>query len=202
MALPPKIPPYKAPVTRGGRRIGKLKNEVKNFNLEQRRKVNATARSVAVQIMNDLARKGPEWSGDFKNSWQAVALGEGSKAGKSGGFPYKIGNIPRLSTEKKEIQRANKLEITNTSKWAKYALDLEEGRFFIPKDQRNPKGKVVQTGRRDLDSPTLRGQISGSGGARITAPLFWYNKYLNGGGLQKSVEAGAKLGFKRNPLGK
>ncbi len=201
---------YKTFVSKGGRRIGKLKNEVRNYNLEQRRKVNATARNVAVKIMNDLAKAGPEWSGDFKNSWQAVALGEGSKAGKSGGFPYKIGNIPRLSTEKKEIQRANKLEITNTSKWAKYALDLEEGRFTPPNFPRpkdpdrpeNPKGKVVQTGRRDPDSPTLRGQISGSGGAQITAPLFWYNKYLNGGGLQKSVEAGVKLGSKRNPLGK
>ena len=45
-------------VTKGGRRIGKLKNEVRNFNLQLRRKVNATARSVAVQIMNDLAKKG------------------------------------------------------------------------------------------------------------------------------------------------
>jgi len=202
MALPPKISPYKASVTRGGRRIGKLKNEVKNFNLEQRRKVNATARNVAVQIMNDLAKKGPEWSGEFKNSWQAVALGEGSKIGKSGSFPYKIGNIPRLSTKKEEIRRANKLQITNTSKWAKYALDIEEGRFFIPKEQPNPKGKVVATGKRDPISPTLRGDISGGDGkSRITAPLFWYNKYLDGGGLQKSVEAGVKLGFKRNPLG-
>ena len=47
-------------VSKGGRRIGKLKNEVRNFNLQQRRKVNATARSVAVQIMNDLAKAGPE----------------------------------------------------------------------------------------------------------------------------------------------
>ena len=119
-------------VSKGGRRIGKLKNEVRNFNLEQRRKVNATARSVAVQIMNDLARKGPEWSGEFKNSWEAVALGEGSKIGKSGSFPYKIGNIPRLSTKKEEIRRANKLQITNTSKSAKYALDIEKGRFSPP----------------------------------------------------------------------
>ena len=199
---------YKTFVSKGGRRIGKLKNEVKNLNLKQRRELNNTVRTVAVQIMNDLARKGPEWSGDFKNSWQAVALGEGSKAGKSGGFPYKIGNIPRLSTEKKEIQRANKLEITNTSKWAKYALDLEEGRFTPPNFPRperpkTPKGNIVQMGRRDPNSPTLRGQISnGAGGAQITAPLFWYNKYLNGGGLQKSVEAGVKLGSKRNPLGK
>ena len=194
-------------VSKGGRRIGKLKNEVRNFNLEQRRKVNATARSVAVQIMNDLARKGPEWSGEFKNSWEAVALGEGSKIGKSGSFPYKIGNIPRLSTKKEEIRRANKLQITNTSKWAKYALDIEKGRFSPPNFPRperpsNPKGKVVATGKRDPISPTLRGDISGGdGNSRITAPLFWYNKYLNGGGLQKSVEAGVKLGFKRNPLG-
>ena len=208
MALPPKISPYKASVTRGGRRIGKLKNEVRNFNLEQRRKVNATARNVAVQIMNDLAKAGPEWSGEFKNSWEAVALGEGSKIGKSGSFPYKIGNIPRLSTKKEEIRRANKLQITNTSEWAEYALDIEEGRFTPPNFPRRerpgrPIGNVVKTGKRDPDSLTLRGQISGGdGGARITAPLFWYNKYLNGGGLQKSVEAGAKFAFKRNPLGK
>ena len=207
MALPPKISPYKASVTRGGRRIGKLKNEVRNFNLEQRRKVNATARSVAVQIMNDLAKAGPEWSGEFKNSWEAVALGEGSKIGKSGSFPYKIGNIPRLSTKKEEIRRANKLQITNTSEWAKYALDIEKGRFTpdnFPRPERplNPKGKVVATGKRDPISPTLRGDISGGdGNSRITAPLFWYNKYLDGGGLQKSVEAGLKLAFKRNPLG-
>ena len=195
-------------VSKGGRRIGKLKNEVRNFNLEQRRKVNATARSVAVQIMNDLARKGPEWSGEFKNSWEAVALGEGSKIGKSGSFPYKIGNIPRLSTKKEEIRRANKLQITNTSKWAKYALDIEKGRFSPPNFPRperpsNPKGKVVATGKRDPISPTLRGDISGGdGNSRITAPLFWYNKYLDGGGLQKSVEAGARFAFKRNPQGK
>ena len=194
-------------VSKGGRRIGKLKNEVRNFNLEQRRKVNATARSVAVKIMNDLAKAGPEWSGEFKNSWEAVALGEGSKIGKSGSFPYKIGNIPRLSTKKEEIRRANKLQITNTSKWAKYALDIEKGRFSPPNFPRperpsNPKGKVVATGKRDPISPTLRGDISGGdGNSRITAPLFWYNKYLDGGGLQKSVEAGVKLGFKRNPLG-
>ena len=194
-------------VSKGGRRIGQLKNEVRNFNLQQRRKVNATARSVAVQIMNDLAKAGPEWSGEFKNSWEAVALGEGSKIGKSGSFPYKIGNIPRLSTKKEEIRRANKLQITNTSEWAEYALDIEEGRFTPPnfprrERPRNPIGNVVKTGKRDPDSLTLRGQISGGdGGARITAPLFWYNKYLDGGGLQKSVEAGLKLAFKRNPLG-
>ena len=194
-------------VTKRGRRIGKLKNEVRNFNLEKRKELNNTVRTVAVQIMNDLAEAGPEWSGEFKNSWEAVPLGEGSKIGKSGSYPYKLNNIPQLSTAKEAISKANKLQITNTSEWAEYALDIEEGRFTPPNFPRrerpgSPIGNVVKTGKRNPDSPTLRGQISGSGGARITAPLFWYNKYLNGGGLQKSVEAGAKFAFKRNPLGK
>ena len=153
--------------------------------------------------MNDLAEAGPEWSGDFKNSWEAVPLGEGSKIGKSGSFPYKLNNIPQLSTAKEAISKANKLQITNTSEWAEYALDIKEGRFFPPKDKPNPKGDIEPTGKRDVSTTTLRGQISGGDGkARITAPLFWYNKYLNGGGLQKSVEAGAKFAFKRNPQGK
>ena len=191
-------------ITRRGRRIGKLKNEVKNFNLEKRKELNNTIRTVAVQIMNDLAEAGPEWSGDFKNSWEAVPLGEGSKIGKSGSFPYKLNNIPQLSTAKEAISKANKLQITNTSEWAEYALDIEEGRFFPRKDKPNPKGDIEPNspGKRDVSTTTLRGQISGGDGkARITAPLFWYNKYLDGGGLQKSVEAGVKLGFKRNPLG-
>ena len=197
-------------VSKRGRRIGKLKNEVKNFNLEKRRELNKTVRTVAVQIMNDLAEAGPEWSGEFKNSWEAIPLGEGSKIGKSGSYPYKLDNIPRLSDTKEAVQKANKLQITNTSEWAKYALDIEKGKFtpknFPRRDRpKNPLGEVIPggTGRRDPDSLTLRGEISGGdGGARITAPLFWYNKYLNGGGLQKSVEAGAKFAFKRNPQGK
>ena len=197
-------------ITRRGRRIGKLKNEVKNFNLEKRKELNNTIRTVAVQIMNDLAEAGPEWSGDFKNSWEAVPLGEGSKIGKSGSYPYKLNNIPQLSTAKEAISKANKLQITNTSEWAEYALDIEKGKFtpknFPRRDRpKDPLGEVIPggTGRRDPDSLTLRGEISGGdGGARITAPLFWYNKYLNGGGLQKSVEAGAKFAFKRNPQGK
>lgn len=190
-------------VTKRGRRIGKLSNEVRNFNLEKRRELNKTVRTVAKQIMNDLAKAGPEWSGEFKNSWEAIPLGEGSKIGKSGSYPYKLSNIPRLSDTKKAVQKANKLQITNTSEWAEYALDIKEGRFFPPKDKPNPKGDIEATGKRDVSTTTLRGQISGGDGkARITAPLFWYNKYLiDKGGLQKSVEAGIKLGFKRNPLG-
>ena len=37
--------------------------------------VNELARHTAVEVMNDLAEKGPEWDGTFKNSWIAVPIG-------------------------------------------------------------------------------------------------------------------------------
>ena len=115
---------------------------------------------------------------------------------------YKLSNIPQLSTSKDAVRKANKLQITNTSKWAKYALDIEEGRFTPPNFPRrerpgSPIGNVVKTGKRDPDSLTLRGQISGGdGGARITAPLDWYSTYLKGGKFKKALRKGLQMGFK------
>ena len=198
-------------VTKGGRRVlGTRKRDVRLGLLtdEMVLKINKGVREAAVQVMNDLGKEGPVWSGEFRDSWIAVSKQKGGSAASSGSYPYDLSNVPQLSLEQKEQVR--KIEITNTSKWAEYALDLKKGKFTPknfprPKDGRplHPKGDVFATGKRNPDSPTLRGQLSpGPGGARITAPLFWYNKYLNGGGLQKSVEAGARFAFKRNPQGK
>ena len=60
-----------------------------------------------------------------------------------------------------------------------------------------PKGDVVATGKRDPDSLTFRGEISGGdGGARITAPLDWYSTYLKGGKFKKALRKGLQMGFK------
>ena len=197
------------PIYSGNRRFfGTRKRDVRLGRLTDdiMAEINDGVRNAAVQVMNDLAEKGPVWSGKFRDSWIAISKQKEGASVSNGSFPYNLNNVPQLSLKQKE--QVKKIEITNTSKWAKYALDLEEGRFTPPNFPRperpkTPKGNVVQMGRRDPNSTTLRGQISnGAGGAQITAPLFWYNKYLNGGGLQKSVEAGVKLGSKRNPLGK
>ena len=71
--------------------------------------------------------------------------------------------------------------------------------FPRPKDGRplHPKGDVVATGKRDPDSLTFRGEISGGdGGARITAPLDWYSTYLKGGEFKKALRKGLQMGFK------
>ena len=164
----PLIDPKYSP---GGRRLfGTRKRDVRFMTDDIMAALNDGVRNAAVRVMNDLGKKGPVWSGEFRDSWIAVSKQKG---------------------------QVKKIEITNTSKWAKYALDLEPGRFFIPKNQPNPKGKVVESGKRDITTTTFRGQISsGVGKARITAPLDWYSRYLRGGEFRQSLGRGLKMGFK------
>ena len=186
---------------KSGRRFGKFKNEVKNFTDELKRDFNKRTRQAALSIMNDLAEKGPEWDGTFKNNWVAIPLGKGGTA-KNGKYPYKISDIPQLSIDQAEFSKANKLQIINTSTYADFALDLRPGKFSYPNFPRpekgkEPKGKVVKTGTRDNNRETFRGEISGGGGdSKITAPLDWYTTYLKGGGLQKSIGKGISFGNK------
>ena len=192
-------------VTKGGRRVlGTRKRDVRLGLLtdELMKKINDGARNAAVQVMNDLGKKGPVWSGEFRDSWIAVSKQKGGSAASSGSYPYDLSNVPQLSLEQKE--QVKKIKITNTSKWAEYALDLKQGRFTppnfpSPKDGRplHPKGDVFATGKRNPDSPTFRGEISGGdGGARITAPLDWYSTYLKGGKFKKALRKGLQMGFK------
>ena len=194
-------------VTKGGRRVlGTRKQDVRLGRLtdEMVLKINKGAREAAVQVMNDLGKKGPVWSGEFRDSWIAVSKQKGGSAASSGSYPYNLSNVPELSLSQKE--QVKKIEITNTSEWAEYALDLKQGRFTPPNFPRpqdgrpgNPLGEVIPggTGKRDPNSLTYRGQISSEpGGARITAPLDWYSTYLKGGEFKKSLRKGLQMGFK------
>ena len=202
MAKEPKLTGF---VTKGGRRVlGTRKQDARLGLLTDKlmKKINDGARNAAVQVMNDLGEEGPVWSGEFRDSWIAVSKQKGGSTASSGSYPYNLSNVPKLSLEQKE--QVKKIEITNTSEWALYALDLKKGKFTPknfprPKDGRplHPKGDVVATGKRDPDSLTFRGEISGGdGGARITAPLDWYSTYLKGGEFKKALRKGLQMGFK------
>ena len=180
----------------GGRRLfGTRKRDVRFMTDDIMAALNDGVRNAAVRVMNDLGKKGPVWSGEFRDSWIAVSKQKAGSTAINGSYPYTLSNVPELSLKQK--RQVKKIEITNTSKWAKYALDLEPGRFFIPKNQPNPKGKVVESGKRDITTTTFRGQISSSDGkARITAPLDWYSTYLKGGKFKKALRKGLQMGFK------
>ena len=65
-----------------------------------------------------------------------------------------------------------------------------------PPDEFGPIKKPVNEGSR-ATGLTKRGDVnSGIGDAKSTAELDWYVNYIKGGGLQKALAAGVKLGFK------
>lgn len=159
-----------------------------------RRKAQSAARHAAAEIMNDLAKAGPNWSGRFKNSW--VADAPGSAVGKKANYPYKVSDVAKLKDTKAAAAKDIKLVVYNTTDYALIALDLKEGKFI---GKGEPKGPVVETGKRRTNDEGLgiRGDLDGAGSARSTAPLDWYLTYVDSGGLRKSLSNGVKLGFKR-----
>ena len=159
------------------------------LNRYVRRKAQSSARNAAVEIMNDLAKAGPNWTGEFANSWVADAPGVG--AGPEGSFPYTIRDTPKLPDTVKAVSRSPKLVIRNTTEYALQALDIEEGEFVAIGD---PVGKVVKEGKR---VGKRRGEVQNSdeGNSRSTAELDWFPTYLNGGGVQKALGKGVKIAF-------
>lgn len=171
-----------------------MARDISQLNRYMRRKTQSVARHAAAEIMNDLAEAGPNWSGRFKNSW--VADAPGTAVGKKADYPYKITDVAKLKDTVTAVSKNPKLNIYNTTPYALYAMDLKEGKFYA-KDE--PKGKVVKQGIRPLneDGKGIRGDLSGQGGSRSTAELDWFLTYIDGGGLRKSLEAGVKIGFRR-----
>ncbi len=167
------------------------RDDVAKLPKDFRELVNLATRHAAVEIMNDLAEAGPEWSGEFQDSWVAVPIGTGASGSTGGGYPYFLNDVPTLSTSIKETARVKKFTIENTKPYAEYALDLKEG-YFRADDE--PVGEVVAQGTRPR--PGFRGDVTGEGNSRSTAPLDWYSNYLNGGEMGKALERGVLFGFK------
>jgi len=166
------------------------------LNRDIRRKTQSIARHAAVEAMNDLAERGPNWSGEFRNSWVADAPGSG--LGKKANYPYRISDVGKLKDTVSAVSQKTKIRVYNTTNYALIAQDLKEGKFR-PEGPR--KGSIVEEGSRPLNEQGegIRGDIiPGEGGNISTAELDWFLTYIDGGGLQKALERGVKIGFKRD----
>ena len=165
------------------------RKDVSEMSKDIRELVNLISRSAAVEIMNDLAEEGPEWTGKFKNSWVAEPAGSASGGG-AGSYPYTLNNVPEIPPTVRETARAKKFSIENTQPYAAYALDLEQGVFW-PAEER--VGEVVAEGKRSR--PGFRGDVSGDGDGKSTAPLDWYTTYVNGA-IKDALRRGVTFAFK------
>lgn len=151
--------------------------------------VNDISRSAAKEIMNGLADAGPAWSGEFRDSWVAYAAAGGVGGGA---YPYKLSDIPQLPLTKREARRVVKFTIENVAPHKLIALDIAD----VPREEFRypgfpPEGDIVARGTRP--DTGKRGEVSGSGDARSTAPLDWYPLFVQGGKMQKALQRGVRL---------
>lgn len=174
-------------------------------------KINNAARNAAVAIMNSLAEKGPAYSGDFRDSWQALILGgHGIGQSKAGSYPYSLSDVPRIKITIKAMQRVSIIEILNTSPYALAAMDLVPGKWRKPKGE-SPIGGIdfgVMFGRREKsNAPTFRWEITqqsrslDGANALITAKQDWYENYIRGGEMSADVSRVVKLTLRRSDTG-
>jgi hypothetical protein len=167
-----------------------------NLERDIRNKLNKTVRTVARNIMNDLAEAGPVWGGEFRDSWEAFAPGAGGAIPAA--YPYTLSDIPNLPVTQREMNRVTKFIISNRASYAAVALDLEPPREEFRYPGYEPEGDVVFRGTRPDGG--RRGDIGpkqkGGTDNRSTAPLDWYTTYVRGGKMQRALEKGVDLEFK------
>lgn len=180
-----------APIRRGGRKpLSQLKEDTKY-------RINLAVRHAAVNIANGLAKAGPVWTGEFRDSYRIEAAGQGARGGSDGQYPYTLANAPQLSTTVRELQRQVKLRVINYAPHAAIAIDQDVASDF--KAQSAPiDEKRVQRGYRPV--PGLRGDTQNSPNlglqrARSTAPVDWLENYMKGGQAQVDLAKGIRVGF-------
>tara|TARA_E500000178_G_scaffold290266_1_gene293696 strand:- start:4849 stop:5454 length:606 start_codon:yes stop_codon:yes gene_type:complete len=185
----------------------------KFFSKELKKTITESARRVCVEVMNDLAKKGPAYSGEFSSAWYAVPPGTEPGGPRSTGrvYKYDLRNVPKSKFKSKGAY----YELVNGAEYAPVALDLEESIFigqyetYIDADGKErrgdkipPVGRIVEIGSRPSE-PHIRGNVGSGGGdptAVSTAELDWYNTYTSGGGMKIALARGVQLGFREGPL--
>ena len=159
-------------------------------------------REAAEQTVKELQEAGPVWSGEFANSWVIETSG-GVKTGGSGatGNPQPVIG-PFLSGAELFNKPEVKYTIYNVARHAGVAIDYEQGKFFRPKDFPEPLQESLNPGmiKYGERSANIRGNLDESGeGNTSTAPLDWYDNYLKGGGIDRTIKVAMDRAFRKFP---
>lgn len=169
-------------------------NELRNIAPDVRSAIGESLRSATRQVLSDLRKASPAYSGQFRKLWYSQVEGRGNKVFASVG-------VPRLTDDQLK-KGAPTILIGNTSPYAQEAMDLIPGDF-----QRQEEGPVkapVAIGARVgkfrgdvIDLPMEDLIDAGKKPAISTAEQDWYSTYMEGGGFSKAFKQGAKAGFIR-----
>ena len=155
----------------------------------------------AVLSMNNLAKAGPAWSGEFSASWGFAPEGRTpSTPGTTGKVHRYTKNDITLRDMKRYLDDGvTRFAIVNTAPHAAIAIDQETAKFAPPASQPFPIGDNVQYGTSRPSREHLRWQIRNESGeditSQITAEQDWFEDYVKGGGLQGDLARGFSIGF-------
>ena len=140
------------------------------------------------RVVKALQKAGPQWSGEFSNSWTISTKSRTSLPSKRKSLPEDV-KAPKVTG--KEVLSGNTwlIRIENIAPYAAIAMDLEEGQFSRGFYLGGPinKSKWKQGGGRRTMMTMKRGEINkGQGGmASRTAPLDWFANFKKGGRLKQ-----------------
>jgi hypothetical protein len=169
-------------------------------------RINLAARQAAAAIMNDLAEKGPAYSGNFRDSWRAIAVRGAINEPQPSGYPYSTRDVPRLNTNYKTMELTTIFRIENEAPYALQAMDISPGVWRKPEGVK-PEGGIefgIQYGdtrARGGSNGTFRWDISlgesDEDRVLITAEADWYTKYVMDGSMSAEFKRVVRLAFKR-----
>ena len=159
-------------------------------------------REAAEQVVSELQEAGPLWSGEFSNSWVIeTSMGNKSSPSRAKGLPQPVqGRL--LSGVELFTKPEVKYKIYNVAPYAGVAIDYEqpEREFTRPKDYKTPLQKASKTKPGERNSSNIRGDVAeGPGGNISTAPLDWYDTYLKGGNIDRTIKVAMDRAFKKFP---
>jgi hypothetical protein len=180
-----------APIRRGGRK------PLSELGKDAKYRINLAVRHAAVNIANGLAKAGPVWTGDFRDSYRIEAASSAARGGSDGKYPYVLANAPQLPITVKELNRVVKLRVINYSPHAAIAIDQDVAIDFKAESAPIEPDRVMR-GYRPV--PGLRGDTKNSPNAgmqraRSTAPVDWLETYMKGGQAQADLAKGIRVGF-------
>lgn len=146
----------------------------------------------AEQVVADLQKIGPVWSGRFSNSWAISTSSRQTQGTGTPGQPQRL-SAPLLTGRELLFKPEIKYTIFNTADYAAVAQDLEVGAF---KKIGRPLKTPISSGTR---TQGIRGNVTaGPGNAESTAELDWFTTYLRGGNLDRTVQVAFNATLPKN----
>ena len=156
-------------------------------------------------VVRALQEKGPQWSGEFGNSWTITTKRMSTLPSRRRGGSPKSDPVKAPLVTGREILSQNSwlIRIENVAPHAAIAMDLEEGKFnrdWYPSGPVNPAKWKKGGGSRA--GVMRRGVVNsfGKGTASRTAPLDWFSTFKSGGKVDQIIKKhmGTKLNIPTN----